>query len=293
VPGRGAACSLFHGDALSRDAAAGFEHLQNREPPAVSEIVDTAPSARTKGVQGQEMCFHKVHDVQIIPDAGSVRGVIVVAEDGDGGTSPHGRIENQGNEVCLRVVGFADASVQGGPASVEIAQRTPAKIVGDRRPVKKAFHRQFRLTVGIRRTLGRVLRNGNQFRLAVHRRRGGKNKIFHTMAHHGLKEPQHTLEVVVVIGKRIAHALPHLNERGEMKHRVHPVLAEEAPQQRRIPNVALNERNGGGDKVPMPCGKIVQNENILASLQKATDHVTADIARTATDENRHDAFLLT
>jgi hypothetical protein len=55
--------------------------------------------------------FGEVRDVDVVADAGSVGGGVVVAEDGEGGLDSHGGEDGEGDEVLLGLVLFADFDV--------------------------------------------------------------------------------------------------------------------------------------------------------------------------------------
>ena len=95
---------------------------------AVSEIKDQAAPGGGfgfEGLQGKQVGVSQVGDVDVVANAGAVGGGVVVAVDADGLATAEGDVENQGNEVGFRLVGFAAGDAVGAFGSsghIEIAQ---------------------------------------------------------------------------------------------------------------------------------------------------------------------------
>ena len=70
----------------------------------------------------------QVHDVDIVANAGSVRRVVVIAEDAQLGPDPGGRLREVGHEVLRRTCGaFADLGRGVCADGVEVAQQDGAE----------------------------------------------------------------------------------------------------------------------------------------------------------------------
>ena len=95
------------------------------------------------------MGLGQVGDVDIVPDAGAVLGGVVVAEDGHRLPLAQGHLEDDGDEVGLRVVGLADLAGLVGAAGVEVPQAHIAQAVGLAHPVEHPLHRELCLAVGV------------------------------------------------------------------------------------------------------------------------------------------------
>src|SRR6202020_76843 len=123
-----------------RDVRAGYlaadgQHLAVGEAPAVAEGVDPV-LARGAGGQGQQVRAGQVGDVDVVPDAGPVRGRVVVAEDlqfgGRGGRLGEGDLEDVRYQVGLGGVPLGEpAAAVGliGAGHVEVPQAHPAQPV--------------------------------------------------------------------------------------------------------------------------------------------------------------------
>ena len=62
----------------------------------------------------------QIGDVNVVADAGAVRGLIIVAKDGNTGPAAQGDIEDQGNQVSLRLVDLADFAVRIGAVRIPL-----------------------------------------------------------------------------------------------------------------------------------------------------------------------------
>jgi len=59
--------------------------------------------------------------MNVVPDAGTVRRRIICAEDGDMSSMSRGRIQDEGDEMGLRIMAFADLVIEIGAGRVEIS----------------------------------------------------------------------------------------------------------------------------------------------------------------------------
>ena len=118
------------GDVDAGDLAAHLDHLADREAGPVAQVVD-AVLAGTGGPQRAQVRVGQVGDVDVVPDAGPVRGRVVVAEDlhrpALGRAGQHVR-----DEMGLRVVPLAQPPAVRALESarhVEVAQADRAEPV--------------------------------------------------------------------------------------------------------------------------------------------------------------------
>ena len=95
------------------------------------------------------MGLGQVGDVDVVPHAGAVPGVVVVAVDGHLLPLAQGHLEDQGDEVGLGVVGLADLAGLVGAAGVKVPQAHIAQAVGLAHPVEHPLHRELCLAVGV------------------------------------------------------------------------------------------------------------------------------------------------
>src|ERR1700719_4292732 len=100
-------------------AASGFEHFANAKAATGPEIVDELV-ALAQRVEHKDMRAGEIVHVNVVADAGAIRGGIVGAKDRDVFTLPECDLQREGNQVRLRHMVFAQ--ITGGSGSVEIAQ---------------------------------------------------------------------------------------------------------------------------------------------------------------------------
>ncbi len=68
--------------------------------------------------------------MDVVADAGAVRGGVVVAVYGDEFPCAEGNLEDDRDEMGFRVVGFADCFVRMGTGGVEVAEAGGAEAPG-------------------------------------------------------------------------------------------------------------------------------------------------------------------
>ncbi len=72
-----------------------------------------------------------------------------------------------------------------------------------------------------------------------------------------------------------------------MDDRVDRMFRDDAGDEFVIADIARHEREFGRDCPPKSCGKIVKGDDALAGILQRQDHVAADVAGCAGDQNRH------
>ncbi len=80
------------------------------------------PGLAAHVVRGGEVRGAKVHDVDVVPHAGAIAGVVVVAEHGEARALAQGGLQHVGDNVRLGVVGLAYPAARVGSSSVEVAK---------------------------------------------------------------------------------------------------------------------------------------------------------------------------
>ena len=104
VPGAARGCDSLDGTA---GAAPGrLDDLPDGESGAVAEVVDAVLSGLrfAGGLQRQEVRASQILDVDVVADGGAVGGRVVGAEDFHGFSLPEGGLEDQRDQVRLRLV---------------------------------------------------------------------------------------------------------------------------------------------------------------------------------------------
>src|SRR5579863_446521 len=139
-------------DWMAGHSACRLDHLADTETLAISQVEDE-PFFATQRAERQEMCVCQVGDVDVIPDAGSVRCRIVYPEYFDRFTAAKGHIENQGNQVGLWFMGLATRDAVrpfGSSGNVEVPQRRGAQAVDPVHPAEYLLDDQLGFAIGIR-----------------------------------------------------------------------------------------------------------------------------------------------
>jgi len=95
-----------------------------------AEIAGEPVGAVLEPLQGLDVGVGEICDVDIVPDAGPVRGVVVGAEDLDAVPLPIGGLEYQGDEMGLGLVPLPGLAVGVDAGGVEVAKDGVFEAVG-------------------------------------------------------------------------------------------------------------------------------------------------------------------
>ena len=239
------------------------------------------------------MGLSQVGDMDIIPDAGAVLGGIVVAKHADRLSLSQGHLENDGDQMGLRIVGLADLAGDMGTAGVEVAQGHVFQAVGLGNPAHHVLHGQLGLAVAVGGHSTVVLQDGHPLRLTVGGGGGREYDLVHAVGHHGLEEHHGAVEVVVIVLQRIGHGLSHLGGGGKVDDALDVLGLEQGIQSPPIPDVQLIEFCLG-----MDCGfeaslQVVGHHHVPAGVNQFIYRMGADVSGSAQYQNRHcsDALL--
>ncbi len=121
---------------MAGDVTRGVDHLANAESVAVAEVADEFLSG-FETMQGQKMSFRKIENVDVIANTGSVRSGVVGTKDGNVGALSGGSLQDERNQVRLRMVGFAEFDGRAG--GIEVAKAGVAKTVDLMEPREHAL----------------------------------------------------------------------------------------------------------------------------------------------------------
>jgi hypothetical protein len=89
---------------------------------SVAAVKNVAGAAIHQVLQAENMCINQIHNMNIIPDAGTVRRRIIGAVDADMLPFSRSCFENKGNEVGLGVMAFADPGERVSTCGIEIPE---------------------------------------------------------------------------------------------------------------------------------------------------------------------------
>ena len=105
--------------------------------------------------------------MDIIPDAGAVRGIVIIAMNGNLRTDAKGGIENQRDQMRFRGTIFSRLALRVGAGSIEISQRYALQAVSSIEVSQHFFVDQLALSVRIYGGLNVILRFREQLRIAI------------------------------------------------------------------------------------------------------------------------------
>ncbi len=279
-----------------RDLAAGdpldrLDHLVDREAAAVAQVADQV-LARLRRVQGQQVRVGQVRDVDVVADAGAVRGRVVVAVDRDVLALPERGLEDQRDQVRLRVVPLAERD-PGRTAvrarDVEVAQRDGGQAVGDGLAGDQVVHGQLGGAVGVGGRGAGGLGDRDRLRLAVGGGGGGEHQLAHARRAHRGDQLQRAGHVVAPVLLRVHDRLADLGGGREVQHAVEGAVQDLAG----LLDPSLDELGTGRHALPEPGREVVQDGHPVPRLQQVGGDHTADIAGATRDQVlTHDATSL-
>ncbi len=152
------------GDGAAGDALGRGDHILDAGTLACPEIVGgeagVAAAGKRRDVGGGE-----VGDMDVVPNAGSVRRVVILAVDLDVRFEPERGLKDKGQQVRLGIMLLTDLAIEVGASGVEIAQGHHREREGGGPVAKDVFRHQLRAAIrahGTGRwsaasTIGRVL----------------------------------------------------------------------------------------------------------------------------------------
>lgn len=237
----------------------------------------------------------QVEHVDVVADAGAVRGGVVVAEDA------RGRVLRQLLEDHRDQVEDAGVrEVRGRRARhVEVAQGGRGQA---RRPACRAdqpLAGQLRLAVGRHGHARRLLRDQLHVRHAVDRRRGREHEGGHPGRTgrtgrsrrpgpgHLLQQDPQTLDVLPVVVQRQIDRLAHLLLRRQMHDPGDGVVREGARHALRVQGGTHDQRHPVRDALGDSRGQVVVHHRALARLGHRPYDVRSDVAGAAGDQPGH------
>ena len=151
------------------------------------------------------MCLCQIGDMNIIADARAVLGVIVVTKNRNKFTLVVRYLQDQRDQMRLRLVCFTDTAGYMCAAGVEVTQRDKPQTMCYARPFEHFFHRQLGLTIAVGRLSTVCFQNRNALWFAISRRRRRENNFVDAMCDHRFQQNLCAAQVIVIILQRIRH----------------------------------------------------------------------------------------
>ncbi len=133
----------YGGDGFSCDLFAGPDDLEHGATGSGSEV----EGALDAWLEGKDMGLGEIDHVDVIADAGAVRGGVIGAVDFAMFFLAEGDLEHIGDEVGFDAVVFA--VLFGGAGGVEVAEGDVFELVDASVPMEHPFEHEFGFAVGV------------------------------------------------------------------------------------------------------------------------------------------------
>ena len=245
-------------------------------------------------VEGADVGFREVLDVDVVADAGAIRRGVVGAENGDvRGLAGDGH-EGAGDDMAFGRVVLADQSVGGAATGIEITEDDMLDAEGLVTVAQDLFQHEFAAAVGVDGLLGMPFVHGNVLRIAEGGAGGGEDEVFGPVLPHGFEKHEGRGQVVGVILQRFGHGFAHHGVGGEVEHGGDLIAREDAGDDRRVSHVADDEFHIAGDEgIAVAVFEGIKDDDMFpGGAGEMADRVGTDVTGAAGDEDgrrkRHD-----
>src|SRR5947209_1087163 len=215
---------LFNSDGTAGDATNGVDDLAYGESLTAPEVVDET-AVLAEGFEGEHVGIGEIADVDVVANAGSVLGGIVLTEDLDARAAAQGDVEDERNEVRLGLVRLAVAF--DGAGDVEVAEAGVAQAVDAVDPGEHVFDEELAFAVGVGGQKAGVFGDGSGFWFAVAGGCGTEDDAVVAGGEHGLKQREGGDSVVAEVELGELHAFAGFNESGEVHDSVEAGFAKD------------------------------------------------------------------
>ena len=239
------------------------------------------------------MGLDQIHHMNIVAQAGAVRGGVIGAMQGQRRPPPGDRIQHQRDQMGLGAVELADLGFGIGTGHVEIAEDDRAQAMGGPEIGQHALDGALAGAIGVQRLLRRVLVQQDAIMIAIGGAGRGKHHIAAAPRHRRLKEVERAADIDPPIPPRLLHRLAHLAEGGEMHHRGGLPSGKDLIQPRPVQKIALLE-GAKFHRIGPAGGQIVIGDRHIARRRQKLAGMRADIAGAAGDQDmRHHGLSFT
>ena len=227
----------------------------------------------------------EIAHVDVVAHARAVRRRIVVAEDGDFVARAGGRLQQERDEMGLRIVPLA-VHVRGA-GRIEIPEARGAKTVGFGVSLQRALERELGLAIRVRGRRRGVFFDDRLLGGSIHRSARREDQHADVAHAHRFEHRESADDVGTEVFPRLRDRLA--DERGgrEMHDGVDTFVGERCGEPCSVEDIALDEPGGRNDGVAVACREVVVHDHRVARRGELfTDHA-ADVAGAAGDENAH------
>ena len=284
------------GDGNIVDLGEGVHHFQHADAAAGAEVEDLAAGVRLRIADRAQMALGQIDDVDIIAHAGTVRGVVVVAEDGQPFAAADGDLRDVGHQIVGNAVRvFSDQAGFVRADGVKVAEQHDGKRrIGPAGTLQDLLDHELRPAVGIGAAAG--LRRLIQWRrlVAVDRGRGREDELMAVMLAHDLQNGQRGVQIVAVIEQRLFDGFADGLESGKVDDAGDVVVGKKPVHRGPVAAVCLDEgRALAGDALDAvndlrrTVVQIINNDDILSRVQQGNGGVAADEPGAASQKNGH------
>lgn len=203
--------------------------------------------------------------MDVVPDAGSVRGFVIRPENLHIGPLAGGDVEDQRDQVRFRIVALAYVGIGVSPGGVEIAKVDVFDPVGIVVVLEDLLDHELAPAVGIDGRLGVVFRERNALRHAVGGTGGRKDNVRDMEFAHCIEEVHGVHNVVAIVFRRIGDRLAHVGEAAKVHNGLDRVLAEAEPELLAVGEVAQDEV-APSDEGAVAVDQVVEDYRVVAAL---------------------------
>ena len=227
----------------------------------------------------------EIQNVDVVPDAGAVRRLVVRPVDFDRLLLTQRDFEHIGNKMRFDPVVLAEFLRSAG--RVEIPQSGEAESVDLVIPPQDLLEHQLRLTVGIDRALRQRFIDRHALGNAERGAGGGKDEALHTIFHHGIEQVHAVGHVVAEILRRIGHRLADQRIGRKMHHGIRSEFLHGQTHRDTIGKIGLVKCGPRIHGRAMTFGQVVEDGDFMPPIEHFLDTNAPDVPRASRDQNLH------
>ena len=295
----GAALADHVGQLLATSLGEGGDDLEYRGAGAGAQVKDLDAGLAVHPVKGGNVTRGQIAHVDVVAHAGAVGGGVVVAKDLNGLELAHGDLGDIGHQVVGDALGvLADQARRMSADGVEVTEQHDVPLgVGGVDVHKDLLDHPLGPTIGVGRGLLRILLgDGRVVRVAVDGRGAREDDGLAAMVAHDVDEHQGVLDVVVIVLDGLAHRLADGLKAGKVDDTVDLMGIEDLVHRIAVEHVGLVEgevlgglvAHDGLDAVDgdgAGVGEIIDDDDLVATLEQLNDGVRADKAGATGNED--------
>ena len=295
----GAALANHIGQLLAAGLGEGGDDLEHRSAGAGAQVKDLDAGLAVHPVERGHVTRGQIAHMDVVANAGTIGRGVVVAKDLNGLELANGDLGDVGHQVVGDTLGvLADQARRMGTDGVEVTEQHDIPFgVGGVNVHKDLLDHPLGPTIGVGRGLLRILLgDGRVVRVAVDGRGAREDDGLAAMVAHDVDEHQGVLDVVVVVLDGLAHRLADGLKAGKVDDAVDLMGIEDLVHRIAVEHVGLVEgevlgglvAHDGLDAVDgdgAGVGEIIDDDDLVATLEQLNDGVRADKAGATGNED--------